>query len=87
MPCGIMQKHLRDVKRWEELYALARNEDFASTQRQQLPDEPDLPLKTVQTALLGAAEEDKAEIMAEFLLVHARRLMQIAQQSPLNILR
>ena len=80
-------EHLRDVKRWEELYALARNEDFASTQRQQLPDEPDLPLKTVQTALLGAAEEDKAEIMAEFLLVHARRLMHIAQQSPLNILR
>ena len=81
-------EHLRDVKRWEELYALARNEDFASAQRQQLPDEPDLPLKTVQTALLGAAEEDKAEIMAEFLLVHARRLMQIAaQQSPLKILR
>src|SRR4028119_1902074 len=80
-------EHLRDVKRWEELYALARNEDFASAQRQQLPDEPDLPLKTVQTALLGAAKEDKAEIMAEFLLVHARRLMQIAQQSPLKILR
>src|SRR4028119_2367652 len=80
-------EHLRDVKRWEELYLLARNEDFASAQRQQLPDEPDLPLKTVQTALLGAAEEDNPEIMAEFLLVHARRLMQIAQQSPLKILR
>src|SRR5919199_1824773 len=80
-------EHLRDVKRWEELYALARNEDFASAQRQQLPNEPDLPLRTVQTALLGAAAEDKAEIMAEFLLVHARRLMHIAQQSPLKILR
>jgi hypothetical protein len=51
-------------------------------------DEPDLPLKTVQTALLGAAEEDKAERMAQFLLVHAHRLGQTnAQESPLDALR
>jgi len=81
-------EHLHDVKRWEELYAIARNPDFVSTQRQQLRDEPDLPLKTVQTALLGAAEEDKAEIMAKFLLVHAHRLGQTnAQESPLDALR
>jgi tetratricopeptide (TPR) repeat protein len=81
-------EHLRDVERWEELYAIARDEDFASTQQQQLLDEPDLPLKTVQTALLGAAEEDKAERMAEFLLVHAHRLGQTnAQESPLDALR
>jgi hypothetical protein len=83
-------EHLRDVKRWEELYKLARDEDedFASTQQQQLPDEPDLPLKTVQTALLGAVEEDKAERMAEFVLIHAHRLGQTnAQESPLEALR
>ncbi|MGQ4645974.1 SMEK domain-containing protein [Lyngbya aestuarii] len=81
-------EHLRDAKRWEKLYVIARDEDFASTQQQQLPDEPDLPLKTVQTALLGAAEEDKAEIMAEFLLVHAHRLGQTnTQESPLEALR
>ena len=81
-------EHLRDVKHWEELYAIARNPDFVSTQRQHLRDEPDLPLKTVQTALLGAAEEDKAEIMAKFLLVHAHRLGQTnAQESPLDALR
>ena len=81
-------EHLGKVKRWEELYAIARDEDFASAQQQQLPDEPDLPLKTVQTALLGAAEEDKAEIMAEFLLVHVHRLGQTnAQESPLDALR
>jgi hypothetical protein len=81
-------EHLRDVKRWEELYAIAHDKDFASAQQQHLPDEPDLPLKTVQTALLGAAEEDKAEIMAEFLLVHAHRLGQTnAQESPLDALR
>jgi hypothetical protein len=81
-------EHLREAKHWEDLYAIARRKDFASAQQQQLPDEPDLPLKTVQTALLGAAEEDKAERMAEFLLVHAHRLGQTnAQESPLDALR
>lgn len=81
-------EHLRNVKQWEVLYAIAQDEDFASTQQQQLPDEPDLPLKTVQIALLGAAEEDKAERMAEFVLIHAHRLRQTnAQESPLEALR
>jgi len=81
-------EHLGKAKRWQELYAIARNEDFAFAQQQQLPDEPDLPLKTVQAALLGAAEEDKAERMAEFVLVHAHRLGQTnAQESPLDALR
>lgn len=81
-------EHLRDVKHWEELYELARNEDFYSHSIKQFPDEPDLPLKTVQTALLAAAEEDKAGEMAEFMLLHARQLLQTtAQDSPLDALR
>ncbi|NER99331.1 MAG: tetratricopeptide repeat protein, partial [Symploca sp. SIO1B1] len=81
-------EHLKDLKKWEELYAIARDEEFFMAQQQKLPDEPDLPLKTVQTALLGAAKEDKAEKMAEFLLVHAHRLKQInIQESPLDALR
>ncbi len=81
-------EHLRDVERWEELYAIARNKDFAVAQREQLPDEPDLSLKTVQAALLGAAEIDNAGAMAEFMLVHARRLEQTTvQESPLDALR
>ncbi|MEG4276315.1 hypothetical protein QUA62_02265 [Microcoleus sp. MON1_C1] len=78
-------EHLRKAKRWEELYKLARDEEFASAQLQQLLDEPDLSLKTVQTALLGAAEEDKAEIIAEFLLLHARLVD--SPESPLEGLR
>ncbi|NEO32171.1 MAG: hypothetical protein F6K36_17405 [Symploca sp. SIO3C6] len=70
-------EHLGRVKRWEELYKLAHDVEFASTQQQQLPDEPDLSLKTVQIALRGAAETDNAGGMAEFLLLHAERLMQI----------
>ncbi len=81
-------EHLRDVKAWEELYAIARKKDFASAQQKHLPDEPDLPLKTVQAALLGAAEKDDAGAMADFMLVHARRLEQTTvQESPLDALR
>lgn len=81
-------QHLREAKQWDALYAIARNEDFYSHSIKQFPDEPDLHLKTVQTALLAAAEEDKAGEMAEFMLLHARRLVQTtAQDSPLDALR
>lgn len=81
-------EHLRQEKQWEELYVIARDKDFAVAQREQLPDEPDLSLKTVQAALLGAAETDNAGAMAEFMLVHARQLMQTTvQESPLDALR
>ena len=81
-------EHLGKAKRWEELYKLAHNEAFVTAQHKELPNDPDLPLKTVQTALRGKAETDDARGMAEFLLVHARRLMQRAtQESPLDALR
>ncbi|MEG4585187.1 SMEK domain-containing protein [Microcoleus sp. MOSTC5] len=81
-------EHLSEAKQWEALYAITRNEDFYSHSIKQFPDEPDLPLKTVQTALLAAAEEDKAGEMAEFMLLHARQLLQTtAQDSPLDALR
>ena len=81
-------EHLSEAKQWEALYAIARNEEFYSHSIKQFPDEPDLPLKTVQTALLAAAEEDKAGEMAEFMLLHARQLLQTtAQDSPLDALR
>jgi hypothetical protein len=80
-------EHLGLAKRWGELYELARNQEYVTAQRQHLPEQPDLPLKTVQIALSGAGETDDAGGMAEFLLVHAERVMQIAQESPLEALR
>ncbi len=81
-------EHLSQTKKWDELYELARNKTFVATQQKHLPDEPNLSLKTVQTALLGAAETDNVTGMAEFMLVHARRLVQTtAQDSPLDALR
>ncbi|MEP0779683.1 SMEK domain-containing protein [Microcoleus sp. ZQ-A2] len=80
-------EYLSEAKRWEELYAIARNKDFTATQREHLPDEPDLPLKTVRTALMGGAETDDAGKMAEFCLTHAWQLIEITQESPLDALR
>ena len=47
-----------------------------------------MPLKTVQIALWNKAKTDDAAGMAEFLLLHAGRLIQITtQESPLEALR
>lgn len=81
-------EHLRQIKRWGELFTIARDEAFASAQQDRLPDEPDLPLKTLQKALLGAAETDDAAAISEFVVLHAHCLMQtIAQDSPLTCLQ
>ncbi|MEG5136011.1 MULTISPECIES: tetratricopeptide repeat protein [unclassified Microcoleus] len=81
-------EHLSQTEKWDELYKLARNKTFATRQQKHLPDEPNLSLKTVQTAMLAAAETDNAAGIAEFLLVHARRLVQTTgQDSPLDALR
>jgi len=80
-------EHLREAKRWDELFALARDDAFCQAQAQASPTDPDLLLRTVQEALLGAAERDDAVAMAEFLLKHARRLNEIVQESPLDALR
>ncbi len=81
-------EHLRDAKRWNELYVLARNKAFADIQCEQLLDEPSLPLKTIQIALSSAAEEDNAELMAEFILQHAQWIEKTkVEESPLEALR
>ena len=79
--------HLRAARRWEALFGLARDEAFRLAQAQAFPDDPDLPLRTLRTALLGAAEADDATTMAEFLLAHARRALLAAQESPLEAVR
>ncbi|MFN3422989.1 MAG: hypothetical protein ACK40X_14845, partial [Armatimonadota bacterium] len=41
-------EHLREAKRYDDLYALARDEAFRQAQTETFPDDPDLPLQTVQ---------------------------------------
>ncbi|MGQ9656514.1 MAG: AAA family ATPase, partial [Fimbriimonadales bacterium] len=80
-------EHLHEAKRYDELYALACNPAFLQAQRERLPNEPDLPLITLQSALIASAEMDNAERMADLLLRHAYQLQQILQESPLQALR
>jgi hypothetical protein len=80
--------HLLGAKRVNELFGLARDKVFHTLQRDLLPDEPNLPLKTLQIALTTAAGLDDARAMAEFLLEHAERLQQTtAGESPLDAMR
>jgi hypothetical protein len=79
--------HLEEAKRWEELYVLARDEDYGQAQQQALIEEPERPLLTMQTAITGAAAADDAGAMAEFMLGHALRLREMHQESPLEALR
>lgn len=80
-------EHLREAKRWGELYELSRDDAFKQKQSMKMQGTPDLPLRTAQTALLGAAENDDAGAMAEFLLSCSRRLLEVTQESPLDALR
>nr|WP_322709634.1 NACHT domain-containing protein [Nostoc sp. ChiSLP03a]MDZ8210793.1 NACHT domain-containing protein [Nostoc sp. ChiSLP03a] len=81
-------EHLKNAKQWNDLYTLARNQNFAYIQSQHLPNEADLSLKTIQLALSCAAEENNAGLMAEFMLKHAHWIESIKEkESPLEALR
>ena len=78
--------HLRKARAYEALFALARDEAFRESQRTLLPDEPDLPLRTVETALETAAHLDRGASVAELLLLHAQLAQRIREESPLEAL-
>jgi tetratricopeptide (TPR) repeat protein len=84
--------HLYSLSRLEayrqKLYDLARNRSFATAQRGRIRDS-NLPMKTVQMALLASAETDEPGTMTEFLLSHAHSLFHTssAQGSPVSILQ
>ncbi|GBC91616.1 HTH-type transcriptional regulator MalT [bacterium HR15] len=77
--------HLREANRTDTLYQLARDEAFLQAQRETLPAEPDLPLRTLQTALDAAIAQEHAPIIAEMMLRHAHRAAQA--ETPLDALR
>jgi hypothetical protein len=80
--------HLRDARDFSGLFLLAGGEGFTLAQRKKLPDDPDTVLKTVQTAIAAAAEVDDPLAMAEFMLLHTRRLDRVAREaSPLEVAR
>jgi hypothetical protein len=58
---------------YDALCRLALDSDFKQAQTQHLPDEPNLPLKTVQLALDAAIQLEDAPMMARLLIEHAKR--------------
>ena len=80
-------KHLYEAERYEDLYSLAGNESFLREQVLVLADEPHAPLNTIQSALDAATAADNAAIMADLSIAHARLVLTIRQESPLDALR
>jgi tetratricopeptide (TPR) repeat protein len=78
-------EHLREANEVAQLYALARDEAFAQAQWEGIPHDPDLPRQTAALALQAAIETEDAPMMAEMLLLHARRVETI--ENPLEALR
>jgi tetratricopeptide (TPR) repeat protein len=69
---------------YAELCRLALDPEFAQAQTQHLPDEPNLPLKTVQLALKVAIQLEDAPMMARLLIEHAKRAQ---EETPLQAWR
>jgi hypothetical protein len=74
------------MTKYAELCRLALDSDFKQAQTKHLPDEPNLPLKTVQLALKAAIQLEDAPMMARLLIEHAKRA-QIEAETPLQAWR
>jgi len=75
-----------DQSLYSDLCRLAFDTDFAQAQTEHLPDEPNLPLKTVQLALDAAIKLEDAPMMAKLLIEHAKRA-QSEEETPLQAWR
>jgi tetratricopeptide (TPR) repeat protein len=71
---------------YDALCQLAFDFEFAQAQIQHLPNEPNLPLKTVQLALDVAIKLEDAPMMARLLMEHAKRA-QSEEETPLEAWR
>ncbi|MCS3920907.1 hypothetical protein Q2T83_10975 [Fervidibacter sacchari] len=71
---------------YSKMCQLALDTEFAQSQTLHLPDEPNLPLKTVQLALDAAIKLEDAPMMARLLMEHAKRA-QIEEETPLQAWR
>jgi tetratricopeptide (TPR) repeat protein len=70
---------------YDALCQLALDPDFKQAQIQHLPNEPNLPLKTVQLALDVAIKLEDAPMMARLLMEHAKRAQ--SEETPLQAWR
>ncbi|MEZ8219368.1 NACHT domain-containing protein [Candidatus Fervidibacteria bacterium JGI MDM2 SSWTFF-3-K9] len=71
---------------YSALCQLALDTEFTQSQTLHLPDEPNLPLKTVQLALDAAIKREDAPMMAKLVIEHAKRA-QSEEETPLQAWR
>jgi hypothetical protein len=74
-----IHRHLFEAEWQEQLYELARSDDFLRVQAQYAT--PEGPLATLVTALRAAAIRDDPLGMAEFAVTRARRIAALAKES------
>jgi tetratricopeptide (TPR) repeat protein len=79
--------HLLAGERYPELLQIARDEEFLRAQAQSFDDDPAVQLETLQNAIKASAIIDDGAALAEFVLSHARRSLEVKQESPLESLR
>jgi hypothetical protein len=70
----------------ESLFGLARSDVFLSMQKVGVPEDPDLPYRTLRLALDAACRIENVPAMAEFTLAHARGLAVARTETPLKAL-
>ncbi len=80
-------EHLLEENQIDALYKLARDNAFASAQKETLIDEPTVTLRTIQMALVAAIRSDDAASMVEFSILHARQKLGTTEETPLQALR
>jgi tetratricopeptide (TPR) repeat protein len=76
--------HLREAGRIEDLYTLARDQEFLDAQASSFYDEPRVPLETLHLALEVAIERQNLPEIIEFCYACARRRGSIVRESPLE---
>jgi len=87
-----LPRHLYEAQLGEELRSLARDERYANWQRSWASGGdiagPELPLHAPRLALQAARDKSDVIEMAEFVLLHARRIEHVAHlETPLAALR
>lgn len=78
--------HLARAERYSELFELARDDSFF-TQDRPFTSDVEASLKAIRTALAASAKLNDATRMAEFALLHARRIAALKTETPLDALR
>lgn len=82
-----LASHLYEEKNYESVFELARDTAFRQTQIDEMADEPNMSLQTLQTALKCAIETDDVKMMAEFAISHAQSVAGLRQETPLEAAR